>query len=129
MNSTNSIHPPPNAYWQELAIEEIIKSANEDSSSGSGIEATKERVAPSVSTPAPTAEGIFGRFSRAAASLFRSSHFSGLGKRKEREGEAPVKDTRKEEAERAYAEAKAMGLLPAPKVFVRPRAQPRSVGE
>lgn len=56
-------------------------------------------------------EGIFGRFSRAAASLFR--------RKKEPEPEPP-KDPRKEAAEHAYHEAKRLGLLPEAKVFVRP---------
>ena len=62
---------------------------------------------------APSGEGIFGRFSRAATALFR--------RKKEPQPPAePPRDTRKEEAERAYHEAKRLGLLPEAKVFVRP---------
>jgi hypothetical protein len=134
MNSTASIHPPDLMYM-ELGIDDLIKIANGDQQpSAPASEATKERAAPgqvaSASADSHTqthTEGIFGRFSRAAASLFRGSGFGGLGKRKEREGEEKKLD-RREEAERAYAEAKARGLLPQPKVFVRPIKKARSSG-
>lgn len=129
MNSTSSIHPPPDTLWMELGIEEIINKVNEESSfSGYEAETTREKAAPFQPTAAPVSEGIFSRFSRAATSLFRGTGFSGLGKRKEREGEEK-KDSRKEEVERAYAEAKALGLLPAPKTFNRPHARPRPTSE
>ncbi|KAF2016611.1 hypothetical protein BU24DRAFT_422988 [Aaosphaeria arxii CBS 175.79] len=98
-------------------------------------------------------QNIFERFSRAASSFFRGNGFSTLGKRKAGERDAvkeasslkkassaerellkvadkenintPARESRKEEYERAYAEAKEKGLLPKPQVFVRPRATPR----
>lgn len=78
-----------------------------------------------------TAEGTFGRFSRVFASVFSGV----LGKRKAAPSDtdtdsststndlAPDQatlDARKAAAEEAYHLAKAQGLLPAPKVFVRP---------
>jgi hypothetical protein len=75
-----------------------------------------------------TAEGTFGRFSRVFASVFGGV----LGKRKHdatpSEGDAAqaALDERKRAAEEAYHLAKAQGLLPAPKVFVRPGMTPRA---
>ena len=77
-----------------------------------------------------TAEGTFGRFSRLFTGIFTGV----LGKRKSDADEplgsprrshslAPDQatlDHRKQAAEEAYHLAKAQGLLPAPKVFVRP---------
>lgn len=94
--------------------------------------------------PAPASEGpLFGRFSRAVASFFNGAgaSFSALGKRKAG-NENAEKDTsiatgksvdragedRKREAEAAYKEAKELGLLPAPKVFVRPISRARKNG-
>ena len=92
-------------------------------------------------TPAPAAsEGTFGRFQRAFASVFGGV----LGKRKagnvdaekekrktghvdtEKEKEKKVLDERKRAADAAYQEAKELGLLPTPKVFVRPGMAARS---
>ncbi|KAF3053670.1 hypothetical protein E8E11_010836 [Didymella keratinophila] len=75
-----------------------------------------------------TAEGTFGRFSRVFANVFGGV----LGKRKHDstpfEGDAAqaALDERKRAAEEAYHLAKAQGLLPAPKVFVRPGMAPRA---
>ncbi|OAL55129.1 hypothetical protein IQ07DRAFT_582674 [Pyrenochaeta sp. DS3sAY3a] len=73
--------------------------------------------------PAPAAsEGTFGRFRSAFASVFGNV----LGKRKagnvdaEKDKEKRVLDERKKAADAAYQEAKELGLLPTPKVFVRP---------
>ena len=77
-----------------------------------------------------TAEGTFGRFSRLFTGIFTGV----LGKRKpdaDEEFGSPARsnslapdqatlDHRKQAAEEAYHLAKAQGLLPAPKVFVRP---------
>lgn len=75
------------------------------------------------SAPAPAAsEGAFGRFQRAFASVFGSV----LGKRKagnvdaEKDKGKQLLDERKKAANAAYYEAKELGLLPTPKVFVRP---------
>jgi hypothetical protein len=80
-----------------------------------------------------TAEGTFGRFSRLFTGIFTGV----LGKRKPDSDEDALEfaspsrsnslapdqatlDHRKQAAEEAYHLAKAQGLLPAPKVFVRP---------
>ncbi|PVH98057.1 hypothetical protein DM02DRAFT_643825 [Periconia macrospinosa] len=97
-----------------------------------------------ASSTSTSHEGTFGRFSRAVASFFQGGSFSSLGKRKAG-NETAEKDTNnaagpsekgagvgvdrgdaKERAEAAYAEAMARGLLPAPKVFVRPVARTRA---
>lgn len=76
----------------------------------------------SAQPPVVASEGTFGRFQRAFASVFSGV----LGKRKagsadaERDKEKHVLDERKKAAEAAYHEAKELGLLPTPKVFVRP---------
>lgn len=74
-----------------------------------------------------TAEGTFGRFSRVFASVFSGV----LGKRKHDSTPADdaaqaALDERKRAAEEAYHLAKSQGLLPAPKVFVRPGMTPRA---
>lgn len=79
-----------------------------------------------------TAEGTFGRFSRVFASVFGGV----LGKRKaghadaeplaDEDAQQTLLDERKRAAEEAYHLAKAQGLLPAPKVFVRPGLAPRA---
>jgi hypothetical protein len=74
-------------------------------------------------TPAPH-EGTYARFQRAVASVFGSV----LGKRKaaameadrEKAQQQHLLDERKKAAEVAYHEAKDRGLLPTPKVFIRP---------
>ncbi|KAF2878353.1 hypothetical protein BDV95DRAFT_557284 [Massariosphaeria phaeospora] len=124
MNSTSSIRAPPDELWKDLAIDELIDRFNEESSAP----ARHKRLAsvpatPSSNTPAP--EGPFGRFSRAVASLFSGSGFSTLAKSKAAPDSVVEKDDRKERAEAAYEEAKEFGLLPTPKVFVRPVARPR----
>lgn len=75
-----------------------------------------------------TAEGTFGRFSR----VFTNMLGGVLGKRKhsapseEEDAAQAALDDRKRAAEEAYHLAKAQGLLPAPKVFVRPGMTPRA---
>ncbi|KAJ4378845.1 hypothetical protein N0V86_005718 [Didymella sp. IMI 355093] len=77
-----------------------------------------------------TAEGTFGRFSRVFANVFGGV----LGKRKaDQDATEPstdpaqaALDERKRAAEEAYRLAKEQGLLPAPKVFVRPGMTPRA---
>ncbi|KAF1844884.1 uncharacterized protein K460DRAFT_405165 [Cucurbitaria berberidis CBS 394.84] len=85
----------------------------------------------SASTPPVTtaaSEGTFGRFQRAWASVFGNV----LGKRKagnvdaEKDKEKKVLDERKRAADAAYQEAKELGLLPTPKVFVRPTSTMKS---
>lgn len=87
----------------------------------------------SAAPPTPaTSEGTFGRFSRAFASVF-GGFGSVLGKRKagsadaererDREKERLVLEERKQAADQAYQArklAQEQGLLPTPKVFVRP---------
>ena len=91
-----------------------------------------------AATTAASSEGALGRFSRVFASVFGGV----LGKRKAGHADAEpaaaaadstsvspeqaVLDERKRAAEEAYHVAKAQGLLPAPKVFVRPGMAPRA---
>lgn len=85
--------------------------------------AASSSTAPTAPAPAAS-EGTFGRLQRAVASVFGGV----LGKRRtasvdiEKEKEKKVLDDRKKAADAAYQEAKELGLLPTPKVFVRPGA-------
>lgn len=126
MNSTTSIHAPPDDLWRELAIDGLIDKYNQENAAP----ATRRKPNPATvaSSSTPVSEGTFGRFSRAVASFFSGTGFSSLGKRKAGSDNAE-KDDRKEQAKQAYEQAKEMGLLPAPKVFVRPIAKPRKSGE
>lgn len=82
---------------------------------------TTARIAPE---PTGATEGPFSRLSRALASWFNGA--SSLGKRKagsetaEKTATDTAADDRRKEVEEAYRIAKEHGLLPAPKVFVRP---------
>ncbi|KAF2118958.1 hypothetical protein BDV96DRAFT_568810 [Lophiotrema nucula] len=119
MNSTLSIHPPPtDVYWTELAVPAVAPPIRPSMSST----ATNTTTATASST-----QSAFGRFSRAIGNFFQSTSFSGLGKRKADQmvDKENQRDDRKEAAERAYQEAKELGLLPQPKVFHRPIARPR----
>jgi hypothetical protein len=153
-NTASSIKPPPDALWQDLAIDDMIEKFNEESRAPpvrKGV--SKSITPPSFGTPAVTVKGAsstaapgtlatnegmgtFGRFSRAFASVF-GGFGSVLGKRKagnadaerEKEKEQRVLDERKQAADEAYAAmmmAREQGLLPTPKVFVRPTATPRT---
>ncbi|KAH7372022.1 hypothetical protein BKA66DRAFT_611166 [Pyrenochaeta sp. MPI-SDFR-AT-0127] len=86
-------------------------------------------VAVAVAPGAPAAsEGPFGRFQRAFASVFGGV----LGKRKagnvdaEKDKSKQILDERKKAANAAYHEAKELGLLPTPKVFIRPSLAAKS---
>jgi hypothetical protein len=133
-NTTNSIHPPPNELWQDLGLEDMIDRFTEEANAPPTRKGTSKSATPPApsgpAAPAPT-EGTFGRFSRVWASVFGGV----LGKRKaghadaEREREKAVLDERKVAAEQAYEArklAQEMGLMPTPKVFVRPTATPRA---
>lgn len=156
MNSTTSIHPPPDELWRDLGIDHLIERFNEENSApataagrghkktsplpgqGTGVSA----VPTGLTTPAVAhgSEGTLGRISRAVASFFNGAgaSFSALGKRKAGNEHAEPKnggknvdkagDDRKKEVEAAYREAKELGLLPAPKVFVRPVSRARKPG-
>ncbi|KAF2271896.1 uncharacterized protein EI97DRAFT_239538 [Westerdykella ornata] len=116
MNSTTSIHPPP-AEFRDFEGEDVDMRSSQN----------EPPTATTTSVTAPAQhQSIYSRFSRAAAFLFRGSTFAGLGKRKREERDVDG-DERKQKAEHALAEARKLGLLPAPKVFVRPRAQARGV--
>ncbi|KAH5279494.1 hypothetical protein HBI71_013360 [Parastagonospora nodorum] len=148
-NTASSIKPPPDALWQDLAIEDMIEKFNEEARAPP----TRKGVAKAITPPsfgAPTVAGhtatpatatpttnegvgTFERFSRAFASVFGSV----LGKRKagasdaekEKEKEQRVLEERKRAADEAYAAmkmAREQGLLPTPKVFVRPTMTPRT---
>lgn len=157
MNSTSSIHAPPDMLWDDLGIEGLIEKYNQEANAPAAaataaavVRKRLERVAVGessavmtpapVSSVAPAAEGPLGRFSRAVASFFNGATFSALGKRKagnehaekglkDRDSHAPGQaggdDDRKKRAEAAYKEAKELGLLPTPKVFVRPVSRAR----
>lgn len=130
MNSTASIHPPPDAFYLGLDIEDVIRKANAMEENNE-VSNDRNTVIPTPSTSTAASESIFGRFSRAATSFFRGNGFGGLGKRKREantEANSGVKrydGDSKVEVERRYAEAKAMGILPTPQVFTRPIAKPR----
>jgi hypothetical protein len=111
--------------------------ARNASSNSTGFGTTTSIAGPRTSTttqpatPAPH-EGTYARIQRAAASFFGSV----LGKRKAAAMEADrektqhqqLLDERKKAAEAAYHEAKDRGLLPTPKVFVRPSMRSASHG-
>ncbi|KAF2855162.1 hypothetical protein T440DRAFT_205530 [Plenodomus tracheiphilus IPT5] len=148
-NTSNSIRPPPDELWKDLGIDNLIDKFNEENEAPPTTSRKSSRnTAPElrrlnsdriknmqnavgtvtvVSGPAqPVAtgqhEGTFGRLQRAWASMFGSV----LGKRKagavdaEKDKAQQLLDDRKKAAEAAYHEAKELGLLPTPKVFVRP---------
>ncbi|KAL6708263.1 hypothetical protein ACN47E_003187 [Coniothyrium glycines] len=155
-NTANSIRPPPEELWKDLAIENLIDQFNEDNkapptrkasgtsttsgarpgvlrgSSNTSSQGTSSanggRNASTSQPPTPASEGAFGRFQRVFAAVFGGV----LGKRKagnadaERDREQQVLDERKQAAEAAYYEAKDRGLLPTPKIFVRPGLAARS---
>jgi hypothetical protein len=146
----SSIHPPPEELWQDLGIEDMIEKFNEESRAPPTRKGASRTITPPAfgapaiagsgvftsavpATPA-TNEGTLGRFSRVWASVFGDFR-NVLGKRKagqadaERDKENHVLDERKQAAEQAYQArklAQEQGLLPTPKVFVRPTATPRS---
>ncbi|KAJ4287531.1 hypothetical protein N0V90_012234 [Kalmusia sp. IMI 367209] len=86
-----------------------------------------------TSATVPATEGPLGRFSRAVASWFNGAgaSFSALGKRKagsetaEKHAVDKAAEERRKQVEEAYRQAKEQGLLPAPKVFVRPVSRAR----
>ncbi|KAH7117940.1 hypothetical protein B0J11DRAFT_537093 [Dendryphion nanum] len=121
MNSVNSIHAPPDVFWTQLGIEDLINEANKESVC-TGYETTatigvitaqgaQERAASESSsskavnppqTPGPNNEAsIFGRL----RSIWRSSTstFSGLGKRKAGEKDAVNPNKNKQDAEKGNA--------------------------
>lgn len=125
MNSTTG---PADTQWMGLGIEEIIKRCNEQQTPSVPAAEAAAEAAQQQSTPAPAGDGILGRFGRAAASFFRGSTFSTLGKRKERDVEKKEElPFEKEQYERTYADMKAQGLF-TPKMMVRPRTQQRAAG-
>jgi hypothetical protein len=113
MNSRTSIHPPPSTFWQDLKIDNILDKANQPTTT---ITEVVSHTNGDDQEAINSQEGLFGRFSRVAASLFR--------RKKEPE---PPKDTRKEQYEQAYMMAKKHGSLPQPKVFVRPSMRSSAV--
>lgn len=143
-NTTNSIHAPPDELWKDVSTERLMDQFDQENSAPAVRKGSRPRqvMSPGAqpSTPAArkssdaatvaTAEGTFGRFSRAFASVFGGV----LGKRKaghadavpSADSEQAKLDERKRQAEEAYHLAKEQGLLPAPKVFVRPGMTPRA---
>jgi hypothetical protein len=105
----------------------ILRGSSNTSSLGTP-SVTGNRTASTSQPTVPANEGAFGRFQRAWASVFGGV----LGKRKagnadaERDKEQQILDERKKAAEAAYHEAKDRGLLPTPKVFVRPTLAAKS---
>ncbi|KAH9882988.1 hypothetical protein J1614_000354 [Plenodomus biglobosus] len=148
-NTSNSIRPPPDELWKDLAIDTLIDKFNEENEAPPTTSRRSSRnTAPELrrlnsdkikkmqheaatvtggsgsAQPVATGqhEGTFSRLQRAWASMFGNV----LGKRKagavdaEKDKAQQLLDHRKKAAEIAYHEAKELGLLPTPKVFVRP---------
>ncbi|KAF2002969.1 hypothetical protein P154DRAFT_573379 [Amniculicola lignicola CBS 123094] len=130
MNSTSSsIRPPPGNFWRDLNIDHLIQKYNDDGSSPTTQpKAEAAPVAPASSTT--THQSTFGRFSRAVTSFWKGPGLSVLGKRKIDVAVDNEKENgkRKEQVEQAYKEAKELGLLPTPKVFIRPKTRGRPSG-
>lgn len=148
-NTASSIKPPPDELWKDLSIENMIEKFNEENTAPPTRKG-KSITPPSFGVPgvvssgtgssaAPTApttsDGPLSRISRAWASVF--GNFSVLGKRKAgnadaekgKDKEKQVLEERKHAADQAYQArklAQEQGLLPTPKVFIRPTATPRS---
>ncbi|KAF2180185.1 hypothetical protein K469DRAFT_693346 [Zopfia rhizophila CBS 207.26] len=118
MNSTSSIHPPPNVFWKDLQIDHLIEKYSQDVSAPP----THPKIARAPAAFAPPPQTAFGRLKG-----WLGSGFSVLGKRKAEpaQNQEGGKENRKEEVRLAYEQAKELGLLPAPKVFTQPRAKPR----
>lgn len=141
MNSTSAIMTPPDELWKGLAIDDMIERFNEDDKAPATVTtmsvlhkktSTTSRAASSAHTSShessngmvnPGTEGTLGRFSRALVSWLNGAGASlgSLGKRKAgSENAERAGDERKKQVEEAYRQAKEQGLLPTPKVFVRP---------
>jgi hypothetical protein len=159
MNSTLSIHPPPDELWNQLEIEKMIKGFNDENSapkSATGVvlhthtrakstSYTKDLATTPAAIPAaptaPATEGPLGRFWRPISTFFNGAgaSFSNLGKRKagsegaetragaDKVVDKPTYDT-KEDVEAAYHRAREQGLMPTPKVFIRPVSRARKTG-
>ncbi|KAG9195461.1 hypothetical protein G6011_00582 [Alternaria panax] len=155
-NTNGSIRPPPDELWKDIGIEELIEQFNEENSkpptsrkssanrvprlaksssraaSGSATPSDSGNVTMVHASASTPSEGTYARLQRAFASVFGSV----LGKRKagatdaerERDLHQQLLEERKKAAEIAYHEAKDLGLLPTPKVFVRPAMRSRQVG-
>jgi hypothetical protein len=155
-NTNSTIRPPPDELWKDIAIDDLIEKFNEEnaqppmsrksSANHAARTARTNSGSPSLdgysdSSAAAQAsvpgEGKYARIQRAFASMFGNV----LGKRKagspdaerdrEQQQHQQLLDERKKAAEIAYYEAKDRGLLPTPKIFVRPamaaRAQAREL--
>lgn len=166
MNSTMSIHPPPDEFWNGLDIEHMIQGFNEENSapvSATGavmhnrtrqksvtytqnVPAGNSISTMSVVTPAAEGTGTFGRLWRPISTFFNGAgaSFNALGKRKAGSENAEAKTSdkgaatekvvekatydSKEDVEAAYHRAKEQGLMPTPKVFIRPISRARKTG-
>jgi hypothetical protein len=163
MNSTMSIHPPPDEFWNGLDIENMIKGFNEENNapvSATGVvlqahtrtksttHAHNVGADSAVLAPppaAPASEGAFGRIWRPISTFFNGAgaSFSALGKRKAGSESAETKTGEKgvatdkvekasydskEDVEAAYHRAREQGLMPTPKVFIRPVSRARKTG-
>ncbi|PSN68507.1 hypothetical protein BS50DRAFT_573412 [Corynespora cassiicola Philippines] len=139
MDSRRSIHPPPDELWrgQGLEIDSLIDKFTEENatrsgravSGASGTSGTSSSSAGRAAASTSEGTGALGRLSRALTSFFSGTSFSSLGKRKAGAEAAVVvveKEDRREQAQRAYQQAKELGLLPTPKVFVRPQTRVRN---
>lgn len=146
-NTNSSIRPPPDELWKDVAIDMLLDKFNDENAStpavrkpshprqimsptGTRASTAAARKGSDAAASVATAEGTFGRFSRVFANVFGGV----LGKRKAGHVDAEPSvtaeqaklDERKRQAEEAYHMAKEQGLLPAPKVFVRPGMTPRA---
>ncbi|USP80502.1 hypothetical protein yc1106_07776 [Curvularia clavata] len=156
-NTNSTIRPPPDELWKDIGVEELIDQFNEENAlpptTRKSSASHEERVArpahsrtlsgparldrssssSSSGSAAAPSEGAYARIQRAFASMFGSV----LGKRKagstdaerDREQHQQLLDERKRAAEIAYYDAKDRGLLPTPKVFVRPGMAARVNGQ
>ncbi|KAF1363882.1 hypothetical protein EJ07DRAFT_172784 [Lizonia empirigonia] len=138
-NTNSSIRPPPDELWKDMGLEMLIDQFNDENARTPAVRkpahlrqmmAARPPTTARTGSDAATGEGTLGRFSRVFASVFGSV----LGKRKAGHSDAEPSistaqaqlDERKRQAEEAYHAAKAQGLLPAPKVFVRPGTTPHA---
>ncbi|KAF2741644.1 hypothetical protein M011DRAFT_482373 [Sporormia fimetaria CBS 119925] len=131
MNSTTStIRPPPERFWNDFGTT-VLSHTTSHTSHPSRPAAPRTTTTHSLPVTQAESAGFFGRMSRAAVSLFgwggrkRVGGKSGSGNAGNLGREVDLSEERKREAERAYKEAKERGLLPRPRVYVRPGMQGR----
>ena len=132
-NTTSSIRPPPDELWKDLGIEMLIDQFNQDNSAPpvrrtqTTVRAIAAPATPRRHSDAPApAEGPLGRVWAVFGSVRGKRKADRVDAEPEPNLEQEAMDARKLAAEQAYHEAKELGLLPAPKVFVRPAMAARA---